>query len=119
DLADYQKHPQDRTRPEYNLASEALAPAVQKKMRVAFEPGSALMTDRAARMAHELDLDFCLVSSGQEWRHPDLAIVTAATFIVPLDFPNLPKLPTDDDWDQLSLDQLRAWDWAAENPAIL
>src|SRR5207302_1549904 len=27
DQADYQKHPQDRRRPEYNLASEALAPA--------------------------------------------------------------------------------------------
>src|ERR1043166_6851625 len=119
DLADYQKHPQDRTRPEYNPASEALAPAVQKKVRVAFEPGSALMIDRAARVARELELDFCLVSCGQEWRHPDLAKATAATFIVPLDFPNLPKLPSDEDWDQVSLDQLRAWDWAAENAAVL
>jgi hypothetical protein len=43
DLAAYQKHPQDRTRPEYNLASEALAPAVEKKVRVAFEPGSSFL----------------------------------------------------------------------------
>jgi imidazolonepropionase-like amidohydrolase len=119
DLADYQKHPQDRTRPEYNPASEALAPTLQKKTRVVFEPGSALMIDRASRIAHELDFDFCLVSCGQEWRHPELAKATAATFIVPLDFPNLPKLPSDEDWDQVSLEQLRAWDWAAENAAVL
>src|SRR5207302_5574519 len=71
DQADYQKHPQDRQRPEFNLASEALMTAVEKKMRVAFEPGSALMVDRAARVARELELEFCLVSCGQEWRRPE------------------------------------------------
>src|SRR4029079_2516055 len=36
-----------------------------------------------------------------------------------VNFPTLPKLPDDADWDQVSLDQLRAWDWAAEDPAVL
>ncbi len=44
---------------------------------------------------------------------------TGAPFIVPLNFPSLPKLPSEDDWDQISLDQLRGWDWAPENPALL
>src|SRR5207237_8736270 len=39
--------------------------------------------------------------------------------LVPVNFPMLPKLPNEADWDQIKLDQLRAWDWAAENPAIL
>ena len=38
---------------------------------------------------------------------------------MPLNFPTLPKLPTEDDWEQVTLDQLRAWDWASENPALL
>jgi imidazolonepropionase-like amidohydrolase len=103
-----------------------------------FEPGSALMDDRAARVAHELGLDFCIVSCGQEWRRPDLMkqlvgqasslpvgstnagkMPASLTFIVPVNFPTLPKLPSDDDWQQITLDQLRAWDWAAENPALL
>ncbi len=104
---------------EYNPALDALAPAVKKQMRVAFEPRSALMVDRAARVAREIGLDFCILSSGQEWRRPDLAKATAAPFIVPLNFPEAPKLPTDDDWTQVSLDQLRAWDWAPENAALL
>src|SRR5436190_3272756 len=56
DEADYQKHPQGRKRPEFDPALEALRPAAEKKMRVAFEPGSALMVDRAAQIAHELGL---------------------------------------------------------------
>src|SRR5262245_3125496 len=88
-------------------------------MRVIFEPGSTLMDDRAAQVSRELGLDFSLVSSGQEWRRPDLAKATSATYLVPLNFPALPDFPNDDDWDQVSLDQLRAWDWASENPALL
>ena len=119
DQADWQKKPQGRKRPEFDPSLEALAPAAEGKQRVLFEPGSALMVDRAARVARELKLDFAIVSCGQEWRRPDLAKETGATFIVPVNFPNLPKLPSEDDWEQVTLDNLRAWDWAAENPALL
>jgi imidazolonepropionase-like amidohydrolase len=119
DHADYDKNPAGRERPPFDPALEALGPAVARKMPAMFEPGSALMTDRAARVARELGLEFCLVSSGQEWRRPELAKATGATFVVPLDYPALPKFPNEDDWQQVQLDQLRAWDWAPENPAVL
>ena len=119
DQADWQKKPQGRKRPEFDPSLEALAPAAGGKQRVLFEPGSALMVDRSARVAQELKLDFAIISCGQEWRRPDLAKETGATFIVPVNFPNLPKLPSEDDWEQVTLDNLRAWDWAAENPALL
>jgi len=119
DWADYTNHPQARTRPEFDPALNALRSAADNKMPFAIEPGSALMDDRAARVARELGLDFCLVSCGQEWRRPDLAKATGAAFIVPLNFPVLPKLPEEGDWDQVSLDQLRAWDWAPQNPELL
>lgn len=119
DQADWQKKPQGRKRPEFDPSLEALGAATEGKQRVLFEPGSALMVDRAARVARELKLDFAIVSCGQEWRRPDLAKETGATFIVPVNFPNLSKLPNEDDWEQVTLDNLRAWDWAAENPALL
>jgi imidazolonepropionase-like amidohydrolase len=119
DHADYQRSPQGRTPVEYDPAMEALASAVEKRVRVVFEPGSVLMVDRAAQVSRELGLDFSILSCGQEWRRPDLAKATGASFIVPLNFPTLPKLPQEEDWDQVSLDQVRAWDWAAENPAVL
>ena len=43
----------------------------------------------------------------------------AAPFIVPVDFPEVPKLPEDDDWLAMPFEQLRAWDHAPGNPALL
>ncbi|MEO7299702.1 MAG: hypothetical protein ABI042_14130, partial [Verrucomicrobiota bacterium] len=119
DARNFQKHPTERRRPDFNPALEALLPASNGKMRVLFEPTSALMVDRATRLAKELKLTFCLVSSGQEWRRPDLAKAANAPFILRLDFPEVSKMPEEDDWNDISLDQLRAWDWAPENAAIL
>jgi imidazolonepropionase-like amidohydrolase len=115
----FKQHPQGRKRPEFNPALEALAPAVTGTMPVLFEPGSALMIDRAARVAREIEVNFYVLSCGQEWRRPDLAAAAAVPFIVPLDFPELPRLPDEEDWEIVSLDQLRAWDWAPENAALL
>src|SRR3954470_4566736 len=119
DHEDYKKNPGGRRIPEFNPANEALLPVIDKKMRVMAEPGSVLMEHRAAQLASELGFDFSLVSCGQEWRRPDLIKATGVTFIVPLDFPELPKLPNASDWEQVELDQLRRWDWAPENPALL
>jgi len=77
------------------------------------------MVDRAAQLSRELGFDLCIIASGEEWRRPDLVKATGAAFIVPVNFPSLPKLPDEDDWTQVSLDRLRAWDWAPENPALL
>ena len=56
---------------------------------------------------------------GQEWRRPEFARDAGAPFIVPVDFPEVPKLPEDDDWLAVPFEQLRAWDHAAGNPALL
>lgn len=102
-----------------NAALTALRAASERKQRVIIEPGSMVMVDRSARVARELGLDFALVASGQEWRRPDLLRSLETQLIVPVVFPAPPKFSQEDDWRQISLDQLRAWDWAAENPALL
>lgn len=119
DQADYRAKPTARKRPDLNPALDALAPAFNQDTTVVFEPGSVLMCDRAAQLARELGLNFAVCASGHEWRRPDLMKGVAATFIVPLNLPSAPKLPEDDDWLDVSLDQLRHWDWAAENAAVL
>jgi imidazolonepropionase-like amidohydrolase len=115
----YEKSPQGRKRPAFNPASQALGPALRKEMPVVFEPKSALMTDRAGYVGRELGLNFYILASGQEWRRPDLAKGAGAPFIVPLNFPEISKMPQEDDWDAITLDQLRAWDWAPEDAAVL
>jgi imidazolonepropionase-like amidohydrolase len=117
--AAYAANPAGGQRPEFNPALEALRAPIYEKQPVVFEPGSVLMADRAARVAQELGVEYLLTASGQEWRRPDLVKATGARFIVPLNLPAIPRLPRDDDWADIDLDRLRAWDWAAENPAVL
>ena len=119
DQADYRAKPTARKRPDLNPALDALAPAINKQTTVVFEPGSVLMCDRAAQLAREIGLNFAVVASGHEWRRPDLMKAVNAPFIVPVNLPSAPKLPDEDDWLDVSLDQLRHWDWAAENAALL
>ncbi len=119
DQADYRAKPTARKRPDLNPALDALAPVINKQTTVVFEPGSVLMCDRAAQLARELGLNFAVCASGHEWRRPDLMKSVNAPFIVPLNLPSAPKLPDEDDWLDVSLDQLRHWDWAAENAALL
>ena len=76
-----------------------------------FETGSMSMNSKAIEIAQEFDLqDITLILSGDEWRRPDLSISRRHDCILPLNFPSIPNLPQDDDWEQISLDQLRAWD---------
>lgn len=101
-----------------NLALDALQSVIAGQP-LFLESGSALLGSRADRVGAELGLtNRVLVSCGQEWRRPDL-IRTGSAWVVPLAFPALPKLPDERAWEGISLDQLRAWDWAPENPAVL
>ncbi|HKQ40517.1 MAG TPA: amidohydrolase family protein, partial [Verrucomicrobiae bacterium] len=115
----YRKHPEGRKRPAFNPSLEALAPAITKRMPVVLEGGSVLMSRRATQVAAEVGVNPILLASGHEWRRPDLFQANRDPFIVPLHFPELAKLPEEDDWEQVSLDQLRAWDWGPSNPSIL
>ena len=119
DLRAWQRaHPTPALRPPFNTALDALQPVLAGQP-VFFEPGSALVAARMDRLATEMGLtNRVFVSCGQEWRRPDL-IRAGSAWIVPVHFPSLPKLPEESAWEAISLDQLRAWDWAPENPALL
>ena len=119
DLAHYAAHPNDRARPAFDTSLDALQPAARKAMPVVFEPGGMLMVDRAMQLARELGVQPILLATGQEWRRPELARAAAVPFIVPVDFPEAVKLPEDDDWLAMPYEQLRAWDRAPGNPALL
>lgn len=119
--ARHAKHPNDSPRPPFNPALDALQGILRKQnpARAFLEPGSVLMTHRAGKVAAEFGLKPVLVATGKEWSRLDLAAKAATSFVVPLDFPALVKMPEEDDWNQVSLEQLRNWDYAPSNPALL
>jgi len=99
----------------------ALASVMKKQnsMPIWIETGSCLMTNRAIKLSKEFNLSPVLIATGDEWRRPDLACSESLSYISPLIFPALANLKEEDDWEQISLDQLRAWDHAPSNPALL
>jgi len=119
DGAHFAANAHSRPRPEVREPLVALLPAARKGMPVCFEPGGILMVDRAMQLSRELNLQPVLLATGQEWRRPDLIRAADAPFIVPIDFPEVPKLPDEDDWIAVPTDQLRAWDQAPGNPGSL
>jgi len=108
-------------RPEFNPALAALhqSTASKDKQLTIIEPGSVLMVARMAKLVNVIGLRPAIIATGHEWRRPDLVKSVGHPFIVPVNFPALPDLSDEEDWDQVSLDQLRTWDWAPEVPALL
>ncbi|HAD21069.1 MAG: hypothetical protein CMI28_03865 [Opitutae bacterium] len=85
------------------------------KVQMWFEPGSTLMVPKAIEIAKEFNLkDSVLVLTADEWRRPDLALSPKYDYILPLHFPAIPKLSDEEDWEQISLEQLRSWNHAPE-----
>ena len=81
------------------------------------ESGSCLMENRAMSLGREFGFHPVLIATGDEWRRPDLALSKNHSYVSNLLFPALSKLPEEEDWEQISLDQLRAWDHAPGNPS--
>ena len=106
-------------RPAYNKSLDTLQAVLKNRQPVIIEPGSVLMVDKAMRLSDEFGIKPVIVATGHEWRRPDLVKANASRFIVPINLPKAPKMPSDADWERVSLDQLRAWDWAPENPVLL
>ena len=77
------------------------------------------MENRALILSQEFGIHPVIIATGDEWRRPDLALSKDHSYISPLLFPALSKLPEEEDWEQISLDQLRAWDHAPSNPALI
>jgi len=111
--------PPGRSRLEFNPALESLRSVRARKLPVVLESGNVLMVERAAALAREVGFEAVILASGQEWRRPELVQSAGLPFIVPVNYPDLPRISDDDDWVQLNLDQLRIWDWAPENPAVI
>jgi imidazolonepropionase-like amidohydrolase len=116
--AAYAANPQLR-RPETNLALGALAPAAAGNQPLIFETGMEEQVFRAQAIAQEFPIDLWLRGSGQEYRIVDVMSEAGVPLILPLNFPSRPNVNTPENALGVSLQQLRHWYLAPENPARL
>ena len=92
-------------RPAYNRSLDSLQSVLKNGQLVVIEPGSVLMVDKAVRLGGEFGVRPVIVATGNEWRRPDLVKATGARFIVPVNFPKSPNMPSDTDWEQVDLER--------------
>ena len=92
----------------------------RKSMPIWIEPGSCLMNAKAMEIAQEFELNNpVIIATGDEWRNPEISLSPHHDYILPMIFPTIPDLPNPEDWEQVSLDQLRAWDHAPSMARLL
>jgi imidazolonepropionase-like amidohydrolase len=117
--AAYESDPR-QARPDFNTALDALAPAAHGEQRVVFETDDVLDTLRVAGIVAEFGLDAWLVGNGEEYKLLDAVAATGLPVLLPVSFPEAPEVGEEDEDDlTVTLEELRHWEAAPENPAKL
>ncbi len=112
----YAKNP-NQQRPEENNALASLEQTISGKQAIIFETDDELDVFRAEKIAKEFSLNYVIRGSGYEYRRIDALKKTEAQFILPVNFPDAPKVETPEDAFNTNYEDLRHWDFASENPA--
>lgn len=114
----YAKNP-NQLRPEENASLAALENVINGKQRVVIETNDELKALRASNIAKEFGVQWILRGSGYEYRRIDAIKELKTGVILPVNFPDPPSIENPEDAFNTGYEELRHWDFAAENPARL
>jgi len=106
-------------RPEANVPLAALKEAASGAMLVIIETGNELDALRAHAIGKELSLNILLRGNGHEYKRLDAIKATQCPILLPVNFPDVPAVQTPEEALQVTLESLRYWDEAPENPKRL
>ena len=106
-------------RPERNPSLEALHFGLENGLPFIFEASDEQWLLRAADLREEFPLNLWILGSGYEYRRADAVAQTAMPVILPLAFPKPPENTGPEETLRASLEMLRHWYLAPENPARL
>ncbi len=115
----YAAHPAGMKRPEYSSAFEALSGVLDRSRPVIFEINQNQDVLLADRLAREFNLNALIAGSGKEWEMIDQIKATGRAMILPVAFPDKPKVEDADEALDTSVKDLRYFVYAPENPKRL
>jgi imidazolonepropionase-like amidohydrolase len=115
----YRSNPAGVKRPELNLALEALLDASEGRQPVIFDVKDEIALLRAVNIASEFNLNLWVKGSGYEYRRLDAIREAGIPLILPVVFPKIPEIESPEDAMNVTLEELRHWDFAPENPGML
>ena len=117
--AAYSRDPGGLERPELNLALEALLDAGRGRQPVLIDVNDEIAFMRAHEIGTEFGLNMWVRGSGHEYRRLQEIKNTAIPVVLPLDFPRVPEIESPEAAMNISLEELRHWDFAPGNPGRL
>lgn len=115
--AAYEQDPGQVERPESNAALRALRQAANGEQPLLFEARSEHEILRSLQFEDEFPVNTWVRGSGHEYRILDRLSELNPPLILPVDFPDVPDVETPEEALDRSLQQLRHWYLAPENPA--
>jgi imidazolonepropionase-like amidohydrolase len=105
--------------PDTNLALEELQAVIRGEQTLIIDGANELYALRADRLAREFSAKLVVRGSGREYRRLDAIKETQRTFIVPVNFPDAPKVASRAEALDTTLQELMHWRLAPDNPGIL
>jgi imidazolonepropionase-like amidohydrolase len=105
----YARHPAGMRRPEHLAGFEALAATLSGKHPVFFhvdDPADALLADGLAR---EFGLDAVVAGSGHEWEIAERLRIAGRPLILPVGFPDKPRVDDDDEALEVTVQAMRRY----------
>lgn len=84
-----------------------------------FETTDPLNVLRADKIAKEFGKQYIFKTDGEEYRRIDAMKKTGSSFIIPLNFPEAYDIEDPFDARNISYEQLKAWELAPTNPAVM
>ena len=115
----HEANPRTTPRPERNPALEALQSGMQQGRPFIFQTADEQWLLRAADLKAEFPANFWVLGSGYEYRRAAEVARTGLPVILPLSFPKAPEVGSPEEAFRTSLEDLRHWYFAPENPARL
>lgn len=111
----YADHPQGNEPPMRADALAALGEVVTAKQPLLFEVSDEHNALRAAKVIGEFKLDAMLLGSGYEFRRLDDVAALNLPIIVPLQFPDKPKIASLIEAERITLRDMQTWEQAPTN----
>ncbi len=105
-------------KPEHNLALESLAKEIHEGWFL-FDAPNERMALRAEQIAREFSIKIAIRGSGREYRDLDSIAALKRPLLIPVNFPEKPRVKSVQSLENLSLRELMHWDLAPTNPAKL
>jgi imidazolonepropionase-like amidohydrolase len=115
----YRKSPLGRPRPEENVSWAALEPLVDNRQPALFVADEMLEVLRAGAIAREAGLTAVILGAGDEYKRAKPIAAAGFPLIVPVNFPEPPDVSDEGNALDVTTEELRHWDQAPGNPAVL